>query len=117
MSLGPIDHHQLQEYSQGDLVFEQELLALFIADTQQHLEQLQGAVTQQEWETAREVAHHIKGASGHVGAQVMSRIAAQLETQSQQQQPLDLLFQDLQTAYTAVILWVANQPQNIIPPG
>lgn len=101
----PIDYQLLQEYSQGDLAFEQELLALFMQDTQQYLQQLEQAIMAQDWQTVQEAAHHIKGASGHVGAQAMSRIATAIETHSQQQQALDQLFQDLQTAYAEVGSW------------
>jgi histidine phosphotransfer protein HptB len=95
----PIDRHRLQEYSGGDINFEQELLELFVTDAQQHLTAIEGAVTcltspllsnSQEASTAQNLeiiyqeAHHLKGASGNIGAYSFQAIAAKLEQDAKQ---------------------------------
>lgn len=100
-----IDRSQLQEFSEGDQAIEQELLHLFVEDTQEHLTRLHLAIAHQAFEEARREAHHIKGASAHVAALTMFAIAAELEDQLQQQpSPLPLtLLKHLETAYQNVI--------------
>ncbi|WP_299485918.1 Hpt domain-containing protein [Acaryochloris sp. IP29b_bin.137] len=100
-----IDRSQLQESSAGDRAFEQELLHLFVADTQQHLKRLKTAIATQDFDIAQREAHHMKGASAHVGAVTMYAIATAVEVQMRQHmmdQSLPLLNQ-LEMAYQAVI--------------
>ncbi|WP_299411319.1 Hpt domain-containing protein [Acaryochloris sp. IP29b_bin.148] len=105
--LGPepqvIDPNQLQEYSDGDRAFEQELLELFVEDTHRHLVQLRHAIATQAFEAARQEAHHIKGASAHVGAIAMSKLAATLETHAKQQTAPAPLLGQLEQAYQQVM--------------
>ena len=100
----PIDRSQLQECSEGDRVFEQELLTLFVEDTQQHLGRLQVAIATQDVQTAQREAHHIKGSSAHIGAQVMFTLATAIEDHMKQQTTLpDPLLSQLATAYQEVV--------------
>lgn len=110
-----VDRNHLQECSEGDRVFEQELLHLFVDDTHQHMIRLKTAISTQEFEIARREAHHIKGASAHVGAVTMFAIAAELEAQMKhvhQNQPCPLLHQ-LEAAYQAVITQTAQWDQEL----
>ncbi|KAI9131511.1 Hpt domain-containing protein [Acaryochloris sp. CCMEE 5410] len=99
-----IDRTLLHEYSDGDRNFEQELLHLFVDDTQQHLARLKAAISNQNFDMATREAHHIKGASAHVGAVAMFAIAAEIETLIKQKSTSpSLLLSQLETAYQDVI--------------
>lgn len=100
-----IDRSYLQECSDGDPAFEQELLHLFVDDTQQHLVSLRAAIATQNFDIARQEAHHIKGASAHVGAVTMFAIAAAVEAQMKENTtPLSLpLLSQLEAAYQDVV--------------
>lgn len=100
-----IDRTLLHEYSDGDRSFEQELLHLFVDDTQQHLANLKAAISDQNFDIATQEAHHIKGASAHVGAVAMFAIAAEIETLIKQKStsPSLPLLSQLETAYQDVI--------------
>lgn len=100
-----IDRNLLHEYSDGDRNFEQELLHLFVDDTQQHLTSLKAAISNQNFDIATREAHHIKGASAHVGAVAMSAIAAEIETLIKQKStsPSLPLLNQLETAYQDII--------------
>lgn len=110
-----IDQQQLQEYSGGDRVFEQELLHLFVEDTQHHLVALSVAIADQDFEVARREAHYIKGASAHVGALAMSAISAVVEDHMKQQtSPIpEFLLDQLVTAYQDVILQTEQWDQDL----
>lgn len=100
----PIDRNQLQECSEGDRAFEQELLTLFVDDTQQHLERLQVAIANQDVQTAMREAHHIKGSSAHIGAQVIFTLATAIEDHMKQQTTLpEPLLSQLAMAYQDVV--------------
>ncbi|MEM8614755.1 MAG: Hpt domain-containing protein [Cyanobacteria bacterium P01_H01_bin.105] len=73
------DQEQLEQLSGGDKVFEQELLQMFVGDTENSLSQLATAVSVENPTAIEALAHYIKGASANVGAVGMSRTAARLE--------------------------------------
>ena len=100
-----IDRSLLHEYSDGDRDFEQELLHLFVDDTQQHLASLKAAISNQNFDIATREAHHIKGASAHVGAVAMFAIATEVEALIKQKitPPSLPLLSQLETAYQDVI--------------
>ncbi|PZD71479.1 hypothetical protein C1752_06362 [Acaryochloris thomasi RCC1774] len=94
----PINRNRLQEYSGGDIEFEQELLDLFVTDARQHLNRIEDAVNgmssatglqrsdiSQTLEIIYEEAHQLKGASGNIGADAFQSIAAQLEQDAKQE--------------------------------
>lgn len=110
-----VDRNQLQDCSGGDRSFEQELLHLFVEDTQQHLLRLQHAIAARRFDLARREAHHIKGASAHVGAVTMFAIATEVEARMEQQtldQSIPLLHQ-LDVAYQAVIAQTMQWDQEL----
>lgn len=73
------DQEQLEQLSGGDKAFEQELLQLFIGDTEDSLNQLAAAISTDNQTAVQALAHYIKGASANIGAVGMFRMAASLE--------------------------------------
>jgi len=112
-----IDQSLLHEYSEGDRSFEQELLHLFVEDTQQHLARLRAAISTHNFDIAKRQAHHIKGASAHVGAVTMVAIATEIEAQINQQTapPPLLLLTQLEAAYQDVITVAEQWDQESTP--
>lgn len=107
----PIDLDYLHQLSEGDAEFEQELLLMFIEDSQTHLKGAKAALTQPAFSELRQEAHYLKGSSGNVGAHTMHTLAAELEHKAAQQDPanLDTLMQNLETAYGAIATWVGER--------
>ena len=73
------DREQLEHLAGGDKAFENELLQLFVGDTENSLSQLDAAISSDSRDAVQSLAHYIKGASANVGAVGMSQTAAQLE--------------------------------------
>jgi len=78
----PINLQYLSQISDGDLVFELELLNLFVEDAKLHIDAAETAVNTQDYKALEREAHHLKGSSGNVGAQAMQTLAYELEQQS-----------------------------------
>ena len=96
----PIDCSRLAEISEGDTAFERELLVAYLEDARHCLQQLDLAIANCDWDSARAVAHQLKGSSGNVGATIAAEICAQIEHQTRKQQVM--LLPDLQAAIDAV---------------
>lgn len=75
----PLDLQQLDELSRGDLVFQQELLAVFLEDSWLYLKEIKTARAKQDRTTLARYAHQIKGSSATVAIKIMPELAAQLE--------------------------------------
>ncbi len=67
------------QLSDGYLEFEIELLQVYIVDGNQHLQAAKVAIANQDNASLAREAHHLKGASGNVGALGMQSLAQQLE--------------------------------------
>lgn len=79
-----LDHlHQLSDHNPE---FEQELLQLYLHDTEDQLQQLQQSISRENTQQIERIAHHIKGASASVGAKQLEREAENIERQARQQQ-------------------------------
>jgi histidine phosphotransfer protein HptB len=78
-SNSPIDLEYLQEISDGDAEFELELLQVYVDDTHTHIIAVRDAIAKADFSKIELEAHHIKGASGNVGANAMHSIALALE--------------------------------------
>jgi histidine phosphotransfer protein HptB len=78
-SYSPIDTDYLQEISDGDVEFELELLQVYIEDTRMHLDAARAAIASADFSKIEQEAHHIKGASGNVGANAMHALALAIE--------------------------------------
>ena len=100
-----INRAHLQVCSGGDLDFEQELLELYVTDTQNQLIVIEMAIAAGDWETVRQAAHQLKGSSSNLGIEPMQDLAAQLEQAAKQreQDKLATLGIELATAYAAVV--------------
>ncbi|MBE9064719.1 Hpt domain-containing protein [cf. Phormidesmis sp. LEGE 11477] len=73
------DWQQLQQLAGGDAAFEAELLAMFLEDAKNSLQQLEAAIATQNARTIEDVAHSLRGASANVGASTIAEIALELE--------------------------------------
>ncbi|MCS6812281.1 MAG: Hpt domain-containing protein [Cyanobacteria bacterium] len=80
-----MDWERLRDLSGGLAEFELELLAMFVEDTQLHVDAAKAAIKTQNFTQLGREAHQIKGASANVGAIPMQQAAAQLEQQAKQQ--------------------------------
>lgn len=85
----PLDLQELDELAQGDLVFQQELLTVFVEDSFIYLEEIKTAFAKGDCVTLARYAHQIKGSSATVAIKIMPEVAAQLEQQAKNQQLLD----------------------------
>ena len=74
-----VNFSRLQETSDGDLVFERELIEIFLADNQQRLVVLETAVNGQDAKLVEREAHTIKGSCNNMGVVEMGEIACRLE--------------------------------------
>jgi histidine phosphotransfer protein HptB len=113
MSSFPIDLKHLAQLSEGDRDFEKELLVLYLQDTTEQLARLKTAAIAQDWETLYQTAHHIKGASGNVGAPEIAELAAQLEQHTKQgilesTAVITQLIAELESAYALACSYIAE---------
>ncbi|GAB4382317.1 MAG: hypothetical protein Kow00121_42310 [Elainellaceae cyanobacterium] len=85
-SLLHLDWNHLHVVSDHSPDFELELLQIFVADSYAYLSRLEQAIAAQDALLIAQLAHHIRGASANVGAQVIQFAADQIETQANQLQ-------------------------------
>jgi histidine phosphotransfer protein HptB len=81
-TIPPINLQYLNQISDGDKEFELELLNLFIEDAKIHLDAAAIATKSQDHKALEREAHHLKGSSANVGAQLMQSLAYDIEQQS-----------------------------------
>ena len=74
-----LDWDGLKAVTDGDTVFEQELVQLFIESGDAALRDIRDAVTQGDLSAIQRASHLLKGASANIHAQSASRAAARLE--------------------------------------
>lgn len=75
----PIDHDHLTDMSQGDVVFEAELMQEFLRATPDLLARLESAIECDDRKTAEMVSHTLKGSCRSLGARPMSDPCEALE--------------------------------------
>ena len=75
----PVNVQRLNDITDGDLAFERELIESFLADTEQHVTDLESAVRGKNGEALKLQAHSIKGSSANAGARRLEEIAVLLE--------------------------------------
>ncbi|NER35050.1 MAG: Hpt domain-containing protein [Oscillatoria sp. SIO1A7] len=99
---------RLDEISDGDREFQEELLNAFIEDVRENIAKMKPALELCDLTVIRDQAHAIKGASGNVGIPSMYATAAQLErlAREQNQNGLDELVAQLETSLKAVENWM-----------
>ena len=76
------DRDRLHQISHGNEELEQELLQIFVEDTEAYLEELKQGLSVNDVVKVSRQAHTIKGASGNVGVTSMQEVAAELERQA-----------------------------------
>ncbi len=72
-------YREMQQPGEPDFVTE--LIDLFLDDTTSHLKELRAAVSKNNGDEIRRVAHLLKGSSGNVGAGSMATLLKELEEQ------------------------------------
>jgi histidine phosphotransfer protein HptB len=107
----PIDLEYLQQLSDGDLEFEQDLLQVYIEDSKQHIEAAKAAITNQDCQTIARGAHQLKGASGNVGAIQIQAYAKLLEEKVliEDWQETTEALANLEEGLNRIITFVANR--------
>lgn len=73
-----IDLSRIQETSDGDLEFEQELIQMFLEDAAGHVEQIAKQIATPST-GLRNIAHTLKGSSANIGATAMRDAAYAVE--------------------------------------
>ena len=114
-----IDFDRLNEVSDGDVEFQQELLEIFIEDVTEKLQGLQQAFQDGDRSGIARYAHTIKGASANLGITSMQAIALKLEHQARNdqledpQQQLTQIYQILDRLKESIAQWhskITHQP-------
>lgn len=85
----PIDLDRLSIISRGDAEFQRELLGVFLEDALLYLEEAKLALATGDNLTVARRAHQLKGSSATVAVRGMPELAAQLESQAQNNQLSD----------------------------
>jgi CheY-like chemotaxis protein/HPt (histidine-containing phosphotransfer) domain-containing protein len=80
-----LDCEYLQQLSEGDTGFEQELLQIFIQNVSRNLAENHRALQNRDFSAIAANAHQIKGSSGNIGALNLHQLSRELEDQSRQQ--------------------------------
>jgi len=75
----PVELGNLREASDGDALFEKELVLHFLQDTEQRLMTLYEALRERNAPALRREAHTIRGAGTAIGAEALGEIAGRLE--------------------------------------
>lgn len=79
--LNPAAIQALRDLSpEGSSDFLRELIAIYLADSPKQLTQLEDALNRQDAALALRAAHTLKGSSGNFGAELLSRMAHEIET-------------------------------------
>ncbi|WP_199248894.1 response regulator [[Phormidium] sp. ETS-05] len=84
-----LDYKRLEEISDGDKGFVVAILQAFVEDARQNIGAINEAIEATDWETVRNQAHQLKGASANLGAPVVRDISAQLEKQAREKNLCD----------------------------
>lgn len=89
----------------------QQAVSPYLEDTPAYLEQLEKAVDQGDAESARSMAHTIKGSSGNLGATNVAQFAKEVEELAQNQQIDEIrpLLPQLRTAFDDVAALLAGE--------
>lgn len=74
-----LDLNRLRDIYEDDTAGMLELYDMMLKNNAAHLEKLESGVEAHDLEAVRKAAHAIKGSSGNVGANRLSRLAAEVE--------------------------------------
>jgi CheY-like chemotaxis protein/signal transduction histidine kinase/HPt (histidine-containing phosphotransfer) domain-containing protein len=75
----PVDLDRLEEVTAGDAELRQELIDIFMADTEERFLVLESAIAGKNGEELNRTAHSIKGSSANMGAAALQALAYELE--------------------------------------
>jgi PAS domain S-box-containing protein len=75
----PVEIERIQEITDGDPEFEQELIESYLSDTRRRLAELESAVQEKNGEEVKRQTHTIKGSSANAGAKGLQEIARRME--------------------------------------
>lgn len=75
----PMDFARIQDTSDGDIEFEQELFAAYLEDCSDRMARLHTALAEGNTELLHREAHTVKGASANVGTTHLHEIALKIE--------------------------------------
>ncbi len=95
-----LDFDRLSQLADRNWDFAQELLQLYLEDTQIQVQELQQAIEQSDQEQITQLAHHLKGASANIGAYKIEQLVHQIEQAFQQPGQLTLLQAQLLEAFS-----------------
>ncbi len=84
----PVNMQRLNDITDGDADFEQELIHSFLTEMERHLADLEFAMGEGRVEEVRRQAHTIKGSSANAGAERLQEIAQKIEQAFQEKRPV-----------------------------
>jgi HPt (histidine-containing phosphotransfer) domain-containing protein len=73
---------QIQDISEGDREFEEELITMYLQDTHARLNTLGELLAGENWQDLKREAHSLKGSSGNLGVVVIYDLCKELERAS-----------------------------------
>lgn len=76
----PIDMDRLEEITAGDEELRQELIEMFLADTEERFAAIESAIADEDSQVLNRTAHSIKGSSANMGASTLQALAFALES-------------------------------------
>lgn len=77
-----VDLSRIQESSDGDTEYEDELITLYLEDAGTHREKISGFIKRNEVDAIKATAHTLQAASASIGAVAVQQIARELELAS-----------------------------------
>ncbi len=100
----PVNLQRLNDITDGDTAFEQELIESFLGDTERHISELESAVREKDGEKLRSHAHSIKGSGSNAGAKGLEEVATRLEQTREPVEPVraEELLRDLKVEFEKV---------------
>jgi len=113
----PVNVERLNEITDGDRAFEEELIESFLADTAGHVTEIESAVRERDGEALKLQAHAIKGSSANAGAGRLEEIALRLEAirvEEQSERARELLV-DLRSEFERVREYLRNHVESRRP--
>lgn len=81
---GIIDLARIQETSDGDVEFEQELIEMYLEDALEHCRAIEESHSGGEAQMIRQAAHTLKGSSANIGASHIMKVAYEIEVAATQ---------------------------------
>jgi HPt (histidine-containing phosphotransfer) domain-containing protein len=111
----PIDMDFIRLISDGDVEFEIELLETFVEDTKVHIDAAKNAIAVSDFMALQRETHHMKGASGNVGANAIQELASELEQQAKQEslQDAETKISKLETHLAEVEVFMHKYAQQV----